>query len=176
MIQWHLLVAFTRANLLGYGGGPSVIPLIKVEVVDTFRWMSAEEFGDALALGNSLPGPIATKMAAYVGYKIGGPLGAALGLIGTVLPTALIMIGLVAALTRLKDSPMMQGMITGVKPVVFILFILLALEFLPYVRPDQAGWLPAAIAVGAFIGIYFFHMHQALAVLAALIIGGLFIR
>lgn len=176
MTVWNLLLAFTRANLLGYGGGPSVIPLIKAEVVDTYHWLSAEEFGDALAIGNTLPGPIATKMSAYIGYKVAGPLGALLGLLGTVLPTALLMVLLAAILIQFKDSAVVRGMIKGVKPVVFTLFVLLSIEFLPFARPDKAGWLPAAIAIASFAGIYFFKVHQAVAIFAAIIVGGIFIR
>lgn len=173
---WQLLLAFGRANLLGYGGGPAVIPLIKAEVVDTFKWLSSDEFGDALAIGNTLPGPIATKMSAYIGYKVAGPVGAVMSVLGAVLPTALLMIGLAALLIHYKNSPIVKGMLTGVKPVVFVLFVLLAIEFLPFARPDKAGWLPALIAVGAFVGIYYFKVHQALAILAAVLVGGFFIR
>ncbi len=176
MNYWTLLLAFTRANLLGYGGGPSVIPLIKVEVVDTYKWISAEEFADALAIGNTLPGPIATKMSAYIGYKIAGAGGAAMALLGTVLPTALMMIILAAVLIRFKDSEVIKGMIKGVKPVVFVLFVLLALEFLPFARPDKAGWIPATLAVASFVAIYFFKVHQALAILGAILVGAFFIR
>lgn len=176
MTHWSLLVAFTRANLLGYGGGPSVIPLIKVEVVDTYKWLSAEEFGDALAIGNTLPGPIATKMSAYIGYKVAGPIGSMMALLGTVLPTALMMIILAALLIKFKDSTVLKGMIKGVKPVVFVLFALLAIEFLPFARPDQAGWIPALLAVASFVAIFYFKVHQAVAILGAVIIGGFFIR
>jgi chromate transporter len=176
MTLWNLFTAFTRANLLGYGGGPSVIPLIKAEVVDTYRWLSADEFGDALAIGNTLPGPIATKMSAYIGYKVAGPMGALVGLVGTVLPTALLMVMLAAVLIQFKDSAVVKGMIKGVKPVIFTLFVLLSIEFLPFARPDKAGLLPAVIAVASFVAIYFFQVHQALVILAAVLIGGLFIQ
>lgn len=176
MIYWHLLLAFGRANLLGYGGGPAVIPLIKAEVVDTFRWLTAEEFANSLALGNSLPGPIATKMSAYIGYKVAGVGGAIVSVLGTVLPTALIMIALAAVLIRYKDSSVLQGMIKGVKPVVFTLFLLLTIEYLPFARPDKAGWLPFAIAVAAFAAIYFLKLHQAWAIAGAIVVGGLLIR
>lgn len=152
------------------------MPLIKAEVVDTYHWLSADEFGDALAIGNTLPGPIATKMSAYIGYKVAGPLGALLGLLGTVLPTALLMVMLAAILIQFTDSAVVKGMIKGVKQVVFTLFVLLSIEFLPFARPDKVGWLPAVIAAASFVAIYFFHVHQALAILTAVIIGGIFIR
>ena len=67
MIYLQLFWAFFISNILGYGGGPPSIPLIQAEVVDTYKWLTLKEFGDILALANALPGPIATKMATYIG-------------------------------------------------------------------------------------------------------------
>lgn len=68
----ELAVGFARTGVTGYGGGPSTIPLIEFEAVKKYKWMTEEEFGETLALANTLPGPIATKMAAYIGYKVKG--------------------------------------------------------------------------------------------------------
>ncbi|GJM82664.1 hypothetical protein HMSSN139_51600 [Paenibacillus sp. HMSSN-139] len=62
MMDWlELLLGFLIANLLGYGGGPSSIPLMYEEIVPHYHWLSDAEFSNMLALGNALPGPIATK-------------------------------------------------------------------------------------------------------------------
>lgn len=176
MVLWDILVAFTRANLLGYGGGPSVIPLIEAEVVDTYRWMTAEQFADALAVGNTLPGPIATKMAAYIGYQVAGVPGALAGLLGTVLPTALLMVLLAAFLLRFRETPAIQGAIKGAKAVVWVLFLLLVVEYLPFVRPDRSGWFATAIAAGAFVAALAFKVHQALVIAGGIVLGALLLR
>lgn len=54
-------MGFFKAGMLGYEG-PSSIPLIQKEVVERYDWMSDEEFSDVLAMGNTLPGPIAPKI------------------------------------------------------------------------------------------------------------------
>ena len=56
---WQLFVAFAKVGTFGYGGGPSMIPLVQEEVVNVHHWMDNQEFVDALAMGNALPGPIA---------------------------------------------------------------------------------------------------------------------
>ncbi len=55
---FSLFLTFFRIGILGYGGGPSFIPLVYLEVVKNNKWMSADEFNDVLAIGNTLPGPI----------------------------------------------------------------------------------------------------------------------
>ncbi|RKJ34138.1 chromate transporter, partial [Butyricicoccus sp. 1XD8-22] len=75
MIYIQIFLAFFYPGILGYGGGPATIPLIEHEVVENYGWMTTSEFSEVLALGNSLPGPIATKMAGFIGYEVGGVLG-----------------------------------------------------------------------------------------------------
>ncbi|MFS8580046.1 MAG: chromate transporter, partial [Novibacillus thermophilus] len=110
MIYWHIFSAFFIANILGYGGGPATIPLVQREVVNRYGWMNTEEFGEVLALGNALPGPIATKMAGYIGFEQAGLLGAVVALFATVAPSLMIMIAFLQILHRFKDSPKVQRM------------------------------------------------------------------
>ena len=70
--QLDIFIAFFRSGILGFGGGPASIPLVHKEVVGNFGWMTDDEFADVLSIGNTLPGPIATKMAGYIGYRVGG--------------------------------------------------------------------------------------------------------
>ena len=117
----QIFIAFVKPGLFTFGGGPSTIPLIQEEVVENYGWLTIQEFTDALALGNSLPGPIATKMAALVGYKAGGWLGALIGIIAIVTPTALAIIFLIKIYLNYKDAKWLKGMMRGVRPVVVVL-------------------------------------------------------
>ena len=63
MIYVEIFLAFFIPGIVGYGGGPASIPLIEYEVVERYGWLTVDEFAEVLALGNALPGPIATKMA-----------------------------------------------------------------------------------------------------------------
>src|SRR4051794_1075858 len=105
MIYWQIFLAFFIPGILGYGGGPASIPLIENEVVDRYGWLTVNEFSEALALGNALPGPIATKMAGYIGFQQGGILGAVIGVFATVGPSLILMIALLRLLMKYKESP-----------------------------------------------------------------------
>jgi len=168
----ELFVGFFRATIVGYGGGPASIPLIEAEAVDHYGWLTPEEFANALAVGNSLPGPIVTKMAAFVGYHVAGWPGAITALTASVAPTALIMIGLYALLSRFSDAPVIKGMIAGVRPVVWVLFVTLALDYVAFVRTPKT----VVIAAVAFAAVYFLKWHPVVAVVIGLVAGGLFLR
>ncbi|TVY08591.1 chromate transporter [Paenibacillus cremeus] len=125
-LQRDIFIGFFRAGLLGYGGGPSSIPLVHTEVVTRYGWMTDEAFGDVLALANTLPGPIATKMAGYIGYKQGGWLGLVNAIIATVAPTVVMMLGLAGLLAAFRQSPVVKGMTEAIAPIIAVMLAPLA--------------------------------------------------
>lgn len=168
--MWHLFIAFLRAGIFGYGGGPGSIPLIRKEVVDTYRWLTDEQFAEALAFGNALPGPIATKLASYVGFQVGGPLGALMALAGMVAPTALGMILLYSLFTTYKDEPRLQSMLSVVKPIVVVLLLQVTLDI---ARTAFPAWPSVLLAGGAAAAIFVLHVHPAVVIAAGLVLGAL---
>ncbi|WP_163102448.1 chromate transporter [Peribacillus alkalitolerans] len=129
MIYWDIFLAFFIPGILGYGGGPASIPLVKEQVVDVYGWMTVSEFSEMLAVGNALPGPIATKMAGYIGYQQGGILGASVGLFATIAPSLLLMIGLLALIMKYKDSPRVKRLSIAIRPTIAILLGTMAFHF-----------------------------------------------
>ncbi len=93
-----------------------MIPLVQVEVVDAHHWLTSEEFVDTLAMGNALPGPIATKMSAYIGYKLAGLPGAVVGVTGMILPSIILMLALAGILLTYKDTHYVQASLKAVRP------------------------------------------------------------
>ncbi|MCM3714473.1 chromate transporter [Halalkalibacter oceani] len=162
-----LFVAFFRAGILGYGGGPASIPLFHKEAVERYRWVTDEEFGDILALGNALPGPIATKMAGYIGYRLAGWSGLASAILATVLPTVLLMIGLMGLLTSLRDSAIVQGMTQAITPVVAVMMLTLTYSFFKQSKKGLGLGLSIALVIVSLL------LYQGLALHPAVIIGAL---
>ncbi|TLS49565.1 chromate transporter [Paenibacillus antri] len=170
----QLGAAMCRTGILGYGGGPSIVPLIRYEAVTRYRWMSDEEFGEVLAIANALPGPIATKLAAYLGYRQKGALGALVGLLSHIVPTCVAMVVLYAFITFFSTSPVIRGMIAAVVPVVAVMLGVMAYEFgekavkglglplgigsfvLTFVLLQLVGLHPA-IVIALFLGYGAFH-------------------
>jgi len=118
MDLWNLFVAFFRASNLGFGGGPAIIPLIQAEAVDHYKWMTNAEFTDALAVANALPGPIATKIATYIGYQVASWPGVLVALAATVVPTVIILVFLGNLLMKYANSEALKSMLKGVRPIV----------------------------------------------------------
>ncbi|MGP4077913.1 chromate transporter [Halobacillus sp. K22] len=168
MQQWNLFIAFFRVGMLGYGGGPASIPLVHKEVVEKYKWLSDDEFGDVLALGNSLPGPIATKMAGYIGYRVSGIIGMLNAVLATILPTIVIMIVLIISLNSLRDQPWVNGMTQAVVPVVGVMLAKLTYDFLKKAQ-GSLGWVVSlSLGVGSLLLIEWIGLHPGLLIFALL--------
>jgi chromate transporter len=146
LVAWQLFWGFFKVGILGYGGGPGSLSLIQAVAVDGYHWLSVSQFGEILAIGNALPGPIATKMAASIGWRVGGPVGAFAALLGVVGPSLVLMLGLYQLLLVWRSNPYVEGLIQGVKPIVLVLLVGLVLDFLPGALPRQNRlfWVYAA--------------------------------
>lgn len=178
-LLWKLFWSFGSATMLGYGGGPAIIPLYENQVVGRMNWMTTEEFGKALAFGNSLPGPIATKLAAYIGFKMAGWAGAAVALAAVVLPTAIVMIAVVGIMNKLSGNPFIKGMIRGVQPVIFVMMAMLAYDFAKFAFKTSVGpvaFLPFVIAAVFFVMVQYLNLNAVWGILLSLGIGALLMR
>ena len=164
-----LFIAFSRSGLLGYGGGLAAIPLMQKEVVERYQWMNDDEFADVLSLANALPGPINTKMAGYVGWKMKGFWGMFVSLLGAVLPTAILMLIFLVALNSFKDRPWVQGMAKGVIPVAGVMIGVLAYDFVKKSR-GSLGWITTILlVVVSIILIQFLNIHPALIIIVLIL-------
>lgn len=169
MKQLDIFIAFFRSGMLGYGGGPSSIPLVHQEVVKRFEWMDDDEFGDVLAIANTLPGPIITKMAGYIGYRVGGVIGMMNALLATILPTVVLIIVFLTILTNFKDLAWVHGMTKAIVPVVAVMLATLAWGFLKSAYKGLK-WLYTGlhVVVGCVL-IGFFNIHPAFVIIPLLL-------
>lgn len=176
MIYLEIFLAFLIPGILGYGGGPSSIPLVEREVVGTYEWMTTAEFAEVLALGNALPGPILTKMGAYIGYEAGGVLGSIVAISASVLPSLLLMIFLAAILYKLKGTNKFKTLTLLIRPVIAILLGVIVVDFL-FNSFDVSGTFHTVfLIILSFVLLQVVKLHPAVVIVIGLIYGGLFIR
>ncbi|MCL2527689.1 MAG: chromate transporter [Defluviitaleaceae bacterium] len=175
MIYVQIFWVFFISNILGYGGGPSIVPLIEHEVVTVNNWLTYTEFAEIFAMGNALPGPIAPKMAAYIGYSQGGVLGSFVGLIATIMPSVILMVLLIGLLKKYKDSPQVQRLTKYIRPTIAVLILDIA------VRNMLSSWVDIGpvhvliLAAASLLCLTKLKVNPAFMVLGALIYGAVFL-
>ncbi|GLO67976.1 chromate transporter [Oceanobacillus kimchii] len=168
--HWNIFIAFFRVGMLGFGGGPSSIPLIYKEVVEKYKWMNDEDFGDVLALANTLPGPIATKLAGYIGYQVTGFWGMLNAVLAGIVPTIFLMVGLLVSLSSFREYDWVQGMTSAVIPVVAVMLATLTWQFIEKAGSGM-GWLQTGIMlIIVFVLLEMLHIHPGILIATLLAI------
>ena len=79
-----LYAAFFRIGGLTFGGGLTMLPMLKYELVEKNGWVTEEELLDYYAVGQCTPGIIAVNVSTFVGYKKRGIIGAIFSTLGSV--------------------------------------------------------------------------------------------
>lgn len=166
-----LILGMLRAGIFGFGGGPSVIPLFRHEAVTKYKWMDNDEFGDVLAIANTLPGPIATKIAAYIGYHQKGIIGAIVTVFAHILPTCLAMVFLFSFISILSHSPIITSMIAAVIPVIAVMLGLMAYEFGEKAVKGLGIYAGIGLTLVCLLFLQVFSIHPGIVVLVFLIYG-----
>jgi len=195
MLLWNIFILFSRVALFSWGGGPASLALMQRETTSALwvppggasatPWVTPLEFSDAVAVGNALPGPIAPQVSAYVGYKMAGVPGAVAAAAGTVLPTTLLMLVMVACFFRIKDSLLVQSMLRAVRPVVVGLLLWTAYDMaitvfgvkrLGLLQSFSLGLDKLLIVAVSFAVLTLTEINPALVVLVAAVTGGVVYR
>jgi chromate transporter len=88
--------AWGRIGIVGFGGPPAHIALLRELVVDRRRWIRLEQFEDGLAAVNLLPGPASTQLAIYTAWRVRGLVGALVGGMAFIVPGLVLIVALAA--------------------------------------------------------------------------------
>ncbi len=195
LFLWKIFVLYSRVSLFSWGGGPASLALMQRESTAAFwlppgspspvPWVTPEEFADAVAAGNALPGPIAPQGSAFIGYKLAGVPGAIAAAAGTVLPTTLLMLVMVVYFFKVKESGLVKSMLQAVRPVVVGLLIWtaydMALTVFGVPKHGMAGaltlgWDKLLIVLVTFGVLTLTRINPALVILAAAMFGCLAYR
>ncbi|SEF68785.1 chromate transporter [Caloramator fervidus] len=127
MILLKLFITFFKIGMFSFGGGYAMLPLIQLQVVEINNWLSKKEFIDIVAVSQVTPGPIAINSATYIGYKIGGVIGAVISTIGVCLPSVIIMFILLKFVIRFKNNNFIEDIFKFLRPTVLGLILAAAM-------------------------------------------------
>ncbi len=164
---------FFRVGAFTFGGGYAMIPIIEKEIVEKENLIVAEEFIDIIAVSQSLPGPIAVNTTIFVGYKLMGILGAIAALIGTVLPSFLVIIILAVFYNQIKDIQAIQLFFKGVRPAIVSLVFMSALKLGNAIEKKTFNYI---LMIAAFFAIVILKIHPIFTIIGCAVAGLIFTR
>ena len=121
MIYLELFWSFLQIGLFSIGGGYAAMPLIQAQVVEQNGWLTMNEFIDLVTIAEMTPGPIAINAATFVGTRVAGFGGALSATFGSIFPALFIVSFLSWLYSRYRKLPMLQSILTALRPAVVAL-------------------------------------------------------
>ena len=175
-METHLKIiwAYLKIGLFGFGGGYAMLSLIQREVVDS-GWITNQMFTDIVAISQMTPGPIGKNSATYIGYVVSGSvLGSIIATLTVVIPPFILTLLAYHYIERHKQSPIIQGALFGLRPVVVGLIASAALLLM---NSENFGYLTTerlitiTICIASFCCVYFTRIHPIFVIILAGIAG-----
>lgn len=113
-----LFWAFFQIGLFSIGGGYAALPLIQDKIVEVNGWLTMSEFADLIALSQMSPGPIGTSSAIFAGIKVQGILGGIAAMLGSIVPSFIIVLVLAFLYYKYRNLRVLQGALKSIRPAV----------------------------------------------------------
>jgi len=112
-----LFAAFLKLGLTAFGG-PAMVAYIRELAVTRRRWLDQRTFQEGVVLVQSVPGATAMQMAAYVGLRARGIIGAFATYSAFALPSFIMMLALSVAYVNGRDLPSFTALFSGLQVLV----------------------------------------------------------
>jgi chromate transporter len=162
---------FLRLGLLGFGGPVALVGQMERELVADRKWLTKEQMREAIAVCQSLPGPLAIQVGIYVSYLRVGFWGAWAGGWAFILPNFVIVAALGALYVHLGDLPAVTAVFYGVSPAVIALILHSCYRLAKLGMEDRLQW---ALAVACLVVTVILRAEVALLFIGAGIVGILY--
>lgn len=167
----ELVRYFLRLGALGFGGPVALCGLMEKELVQDRHWLTKEEMRDAIAISQTLPGPLAIQVGIFASYLRGGFWGAWAGGWAFILPNFVIVAGLGALYVHFGGIAAITAIFYGVSPAVIALIIHSCYRL---AKLGMTHWLEWTIAVVGFFATVVLQAEIALLFIAAAVVGTLY--
>lgn len=174
----RVLAYFLRLGAVGFGGPIATVGYMQRDLVERRGWMDRRDFLDGVALGQTMPGPLAAQVAMWVGYLRRGPWGALAVAVVFIAPSFAIVVAVGALYVRYSGLPIVQSLFYGIAPAVMAIITIAAVKLLRLTdRRDARLWVisglvfgltaltgsePVAVILGAGVAMILFDARPAI--------------
>lgn len=169
-----LFLAFSKIGIFGFGGGIAMLPII-FQTAKNFGIEDPQEFGNLVAISQVTPGPLAINAATYVGYYSDALGGAFAATLGVAIPSFVMVMAVSYFVEKFKQSKIVQGALSGVRPVTVGLVASAGYFMLSGIFAELSV-VSLGILFGTIVLAGKCKMSPFLLILAAGVIGAFFIR
>ena len=147
-VLFELFVVFFKIGAVGFGGGLAMLPYIEKQVTIYHQWISNQEFLDLLAISQSTPGPIAINTSTFVGFRVGGVIGAVVACFGLIFFSMVVINLLTNYLEKNTENIRIKNLFLTLRPITVGLILAAAFSVGRKVLIDPISLFVAVVAFG----------------------------
>jgi chromate transporter len=162
-----LFLTFFKIGSVLYGSGYVLLAFLRSDFVETLGWLTDQQLLDAISIGQFTPGPLFTT-ATFIGYQIGGLVGAVVATLGIFLPGFLLVTITNPIVPRLRQSPWLSALLDGVNAAAIGLMAAVTLELAQAAIIDP---VTVVMAVAAAVALIRFKVNSTWLILIGGVIG-----
>jgi len=160
----ELFWVFLKVNLLSTSG-PASVGLLYHQAVG--RFVTEQQFVQAVGFSSVLPGSDALQLAMYIGYAAGGISGGLVALLASILPPTVIILLVTMILHRLRREAWLASFVEGLAPAVSVLMLFTAWKI--FQKGGDAGWFGWLLGIASFIAMWLKLPERVVVVIAGII-------
>lgn len=153
---------FLGLGTWGFGGPIASVGYMQRDLVDRRQWLTREDLLDGVALGQTMPGPLAAQVVMWLGFLRAGTLGALAASAAFIAPSFLLVLGVAAVYAHYQGLPVVQALFAGIAPAVMAIIAIAAYKLARMTnRRDLRLWAISIVlavvtaATGAEIAVLF---------------------
>ncbi len=120
---FKIFIAFFKMGIFTFGGGYAMLPILKSEAVEKYKWVSEEDLLNYYSIGQCTPGIIAVNAASFIGYKLRRVPGLFAATLGVIAPSVIIIMFVAVLLRQYMDNQYVQYAFGGIRVCVVALII-----------------------------------------------------
>ena len=160
----QLFWVFLKVNLLSTSG-PASVGLLYDQAVG--RFVTEQQFVQAVGFSSVLPGSDALQLAMYIGYAAGGISGGLVALLASILPPTVIILLVTMILHRLRREAWLASFVEGLAPAVSVLMLFTAWKI--FQKGGDTGWFGWMLGIASFIAMWLKLPERVVVVIAGII-------
>lgn len=168
----QLFVSTFYISAFTFGGGYVIIPLMKKKFADELHWIDDEEMLNMAAIAQSSPGAVAVNASILVGYRVAGVVGAAISILGTVLPPLIIISVISLFYTAFRTNAIVAAVLKGMQSGVAAVVADVVCNLGGKIVKDK-DILSILVMILAFVANYILGVNVILIILACGVVGAL---
>lgn len=170
-IGWVLFWSYIRITSLVLGGGYAIIAAAQEEFVRRRKWLTDDDVLEMITVTQTVPGILACNSAVYVGWKLGGLIGAVAALSGAIIPSLVIIIVIAAVISQVKgfiQKPAVRGAFIGLIACIVGMVFATAVRMWKKVMNEPLAYIVAGCCL---VGLAVFKLPPVWLILGAIAVG-----